>query len=129
MGAPNVVRGGSQSGNVAALELIEAGLCTALVSDYYYPSLKQSAFKLFDDGVISLADAWSLISKNPAAIMGLNGIGDLKVGNRADLVIINKLNYEVEATICRGKIAFASGNAAERIFEKQLSSREIFSAA
>ena len=128
MGAPNVVRGGSQSGNIAAIELIEADLCTALVSDYYYPSLKQSAFKLYKEGVTSLAHSWSLISKNPAAIMGLNGMGELKIGNRADLVIINKLNYEVEATICRGKIAFASGNVAERIFER-LSSREIFSAA
>ena len=128
MGAPNVVRGGSQSGNVAALELIEAGLCTALVSDYYYPSLKQSAFKLFDDGIISLADAWILISKNPAKIMGLDGLGELNIGNRADLVIVNKLNFEVEATICRGKIAFASGSVAERIFGK-LSRTEIVSAA
>ncbi len=37
MGAPNVVRGGSQSGNIAAEDLVKLGLCDALVSDYYYP--------------------------------------------------------------------------------------------
>ena len=60
--------------------------------------------------------------------MGLDGLGELNIGNRADLVIVNKLNFEVEATICRGKIAFASGSVAERIFG-QLSRTEIVSAA
>ena len=68
MGAPNVVRGGSQSGNIAATDLIHAGLCDALVSDYYYPALHQAAFRLVDDGLMELPSAWDLISKNPAQI-------------------------------------------------------------
>jgi len=48
LGAPNVVRGGSQAGNIAAQTLIEDGLCDALVSDYYYPALSQAAWVLAD---------------------------------------------------------------------------------
>jgi len=67
MGAPNIVRGGSQSGNISALELVEGGLCDALVSDYYYPALSQAAFHIADQGVLPLEKAWNLISRGSCA--------------------------------------------------------------
>ena len=54
MGAPNVVRGGSQSGSIAAVPLIEANLCDALVSDYYYPALCGSIWSLHDLSLIHI---------------------------------------------------------------------------
>lgn len=116
MGAPNVVRGGSQSGNIAALGLIEAGLCDALVSDYYYPALAQAAFYLAAAGTLDLPAAWAMISTTPARIAGLHDRGNLDAGQRADLVVVNAETRAVEMTICAGRIAHLSGEVARRVW-------------
>lgn len=120
MGAPNVVRGGSQSGNIAAIHLIEEGLCDALVSDYYYPALAQSAFNIADKGLMPLEKAWNMISRNPADILGLHDRGTIEFGKRADLTIINEETQMIEATISGGRITHLMGEAAYRF----LSGRE-----
>jgi alpha-D-ribose 1-methylphosphonate 5-triphosphate diphosphatase len=117
MGAPNIVRGGSQSGNIAAMELVEEGLCDALISDYYIPALAQAAWAIADARVLSFAHAWEMISTRPAQIMGLSDRGQLAPGQRADLVVLNPNTRRIEATICRGQIAFASGQAAARLLK------------
>lgn len=87
MGAPNVMRGGSHSGNVSARELAENGLLDILSSDYIPFSLIQSAFFLGEavDG-ISLPQAVAMVSKNPADAVGLTDRGVIEIGRRADLV-------------------------------------------
>jgi alpha-D-ribose 1-methylphosphonate 5-triphosphate diphosphatase len=87
MGAPNVMRGGSHSGNVSARSLAEGGLLDILSSDYIPFSLIQSAFFLGEavDG-ISLPQAVAMVSKNPAEVVGLTDRGVIEVGRRADLV-------------------------------------------
>lgn len=115
MGAPNVARGGSQSGNIAAMDLIRAGLCDALVSDYHYPALAASAFRLVDEGVLDLARAWAMISTAPAQIMGLTDRGTLEPGKRADVVIVNRATRRIEGTIAGGRIAYLSGAVAARM--------------
>ena len=87
MGAPNVVRGGSHSGNVSARELAEAGDLDILSSDYVPFSLLQAAFHLCEtvEG-ISLPQAVAKISKNPAEAVGLTDRGVIEPGRRADLV-------------------------------------------
>lgn len=119
MGAPNVMRGGSQSGNVNAQELIEAGLCDALVSDYYYPAQQAAAWKLFDNEILSFEEAWALISSNPARILGLSDRGDLSIGQRADFVIMNPETRHIEATISNGRVAAASGVMAAKLAQHQ----------
>ncbi|MGI3166318.1 alpha-D-ribose 1-methylphosphonate 5-triphosphate diphosphatase [Pseudooceanicola sp. 200-1SW] len=114
MGAPNVVRGGSQSGNIAAIELIRAGLCDALVSDYYYPALHQAAFALVDSGLLPLPAAWDMISARPAEILRLPDRGRLHPGLRADMVVINQETRAIEATISGGRITHLAGEAAHR---------------
>jgi alpha-D-ribose 1-methylphosphonate 5-triphosphate diphosphatase len=114
MGAPNVVRGGSQAGNAAAEDLIEAGYCDVLVSDYHYPSLARAAFHLADRGVRSLPGAWKLISENPADIMRLPDRGVIDYGRRADLTIINETTREIEATLVSGRITHMTGKVANR---------------
>lgn len=114
MGAPNVVRGGSQSGNIAAIDLIRTGLCDALVSDYYYPALPQAAFHLVDEGVKDLPAAWGMISTKPAEILRLPDRGSISYGRRADLVVINRETRAVEATISNGRLTHLAGEAANR---------------
>jgi alpha-D-ribose 1-methylphosphonate 5-triphosphate diphosphatase len=114
MGAPNVVRGGSQAGNIAALAVIRAGKCTALVSDYHYPALARAAFALVDQGLRDLPQAWAMISAAPAQIMRLTDRGVIGPGKRADLVVIDKATRRVECTIVAGRIAYLSGAAAHR---------------
>jgi alpha-D-ribose 1-methylphosphonate 5-triphosphate diphosphatase len=87
MGAPNVVRGGSHSGNVSARELAQLGHLDILSSDYIPFSLLQAAFFLGEvvDG-ISLPEAVAKVSKNPAEAVGLSDRGVIEAGRRADLV-------------------------------------------
>ncbi|HQF30258.1 MAG TPA: alpha-D-ribose 1-methylphosphonate 5-triphosphate diphosphatase [Hyphomicrobiales bacterium] len=87
MGAPNVVRGGSHSGNVSALELAHQGLLDVLSSDYVPFSLVQAAFVLPRLArELSLADAIRLVTANPAEAVGLADRGRLEPGRRADIV-------------------------------------------
>lgn len=114
MGAPNVVRGRSQAGRLAAVDLIRAGLCDGLVSDFYTPALAQAAFRLVDDGVLPLPAAWALISERPAEILRLADRGRIDYGRRADLVIINEATRAIEATLVAGRIVHLTGEAAHR---------------
>ncbi len=87
MGAPNVIRGGSHSGNVSARDLAADGLLDILSSDYIPFSLIQSAFFLADvEPAISLPRAVGMVSKRPAEAVGLFDRGAIEVGRRADLV-------------------------------------------
>ncbi len=87
MGAPNIVRGGSHSGNVAAKDLVEAGLLDVLSSDYLPFSLLHAAFKIARemDG-IELPQALAYVSLNPANAAGMDDRGAILPGRRADLV-------------------------------------------
>lgn len=89
MGAPNIVRGGSHSGNVAAQDLLEDGLLDILSSDYVPASPLQAAFNLYGRGVITLPDAAALVSGNPARAIGLDDRGAIAEGRRADLVRVH----------------------------------------
>ena len=87
MGAPNIVRGGSHSGNVAASELAAAGVLDILSSDYYPTSLLDAAFKLADmANEYDLAKAIKTVTANPADAVGMNDRGRIQVGKRADLI-------------------------------------------
>jgi alpha-D-ribose 1-methylphosphonate 5-triphosphate diphosphatase len=89
MGGPNAIRGASHKGSMSAEDAIRHGLCTVLASDYYYPSLFHAAERLVDRGILPLGRAWNLISGNPAAAMGLLDRGAIKIGHRADVVVID----------------------------------------
>ncbi len=87
MGAPNIMRGASHSGNVSARQLAADGLLDILSSDYIPFSLIQSAFFLGDAvETISLPQAVAMVSKNPAEAVGLDDRGAIETGRRADLV-------------------------------------------
>ncbi|MBV9701435.1 MAG: alpha-D-ribose 1-methylphosphonate 5-triphosphate diphosphatase [Methylobacteriaceae bacterium] len=87
MGAPNLVRGGSHSGNVAAQALAEAGILDILSSDYVPASLLHAAFELPQlVPAIDFPQAIRLVTRNPAEATGLADRGEIAAGRRADLV-------------------------------------------
>lgn len=87
MGAPNVVRGGSHVGALAAHELVATGRCDALVSDYLPETLLTAVFTLTRSHGISLVDAARLVTVGPARVAGLADRGALQPGLRADLIL------------------------------------------
>ena len=85
-GAPNIVRGGSHSGNVAVLDLVREGLLDALASDYVPASMLEAVFCLAAREILPLPAAIGLVTAGAADIAGLDDRGRLAVGLRADLV-------------------------------------------
>lgn len=90
MGAPNLVRGGSHSGNVAAKDLAAQNRLDILSSDYVPAALLQ--------GALLLARSWedlprgiATVTSNPARHVGLNDRGEIAQGKRADLVMFDVL--------------------------------------
>jgi alpha-D-ribose 1-methylphosphonate 5-triphosphate diphosphatase len=85
--------GGSHSGNLSAVDAIKAGVADILCSDYYPASLLHAAFKLEEDGVLSLPAAIRMLTLNPAKAMGIDAdYGAVEVGKKADLVVVRKIH-------------------------------------
>ncbi|MEP5212669.1 alpha-D-ribose 1-methylphosphonate 5-triphosphate diphosphatase [Sulfitobacter pontiacus] len=88
-GAPNAARGGSHIGSLAAGDMVEAGLCDALASDYFYPAMLAAVARLDSDRRADRLAIWSLVSSGPARAMGLADRGEIAVGKRGDLVLVD----------------------------------------
>lgn len=88
LGAPNAARGGSHLGSIGAGDMIRAGLCDVLASDYYYPSLLNAVARLRTDHLGPLESLWPLVSGNAATALGLRDRGEIAPGLRADLVLV-----------------------------------------
>ena len=93
MGAPNVVRGKSHSGNISATDLVRAGLLDILSSDYVPYALLQAAFVLPERVAgFGLPEALATVTRNPANAAGLLDRGEIAVGKRADLVRVRVID-------------------------------------
>lgn len=106
MGGPNLVRGGSHSGNVSAQLLAEHGYLDIISSDYIPHSMIQGAFLLAQKvDQYDLPKAIACISKTPAQDVGLTDRGEIAIGKRADLVHVGeKMNQAlVNAVWVQGK--------------------------
>ena len=90
MGAPNLIRGGSHSGNVSALDLARADLIDVLSSDYVPHSLLHAAFLLRDQAGWPLPKAIATATLNPARLVGLGDRGEIAPGKRADYVRVRE---------------------------------------
>jgi alpha-D-ribose 1-methylphosphonate 5-triphosphate diphosphatase len=91
MGAPNVVRGGSHSGNMSAINCAEAGLLDGLSSDYVPAALLMAAFILARRLKLALNDTVAMVSANIAEMVGLDDRGRIAPGLRADLVRVRDM--------------------------------------
>ena len=90
-GAPNIVRGGSNSGGVSAAELTLNGHLDGLSSDYVPSSLLQAVMRLHLDYGLALPRAMSMVTANMADMLGLADRGRLQPGLRADILRIGMI--------------------------------------
>ncbi|MEM1149113.1 MAG: alpha-D-ribose 1-methylphosphonate 5-triphosphate diphosphatase [Pseudomonadota bacterium] len=88
-GSPNAVRGGSHIGSLSAADMVEDGYCDVLASDYYYPAILAAVHRLDQEKRADRLSLWSLVSSGPAKAMKLNDRGEIAVGKRADLVLVD----------------------------------------
>ena len=114
MGCPNVVRGGSHLGWASAAALAERGVCSVLVSDYFYPAMPAAALRLAQ-GPLGLAASWGLISRNPALAGGLGDRGVIAPGMRGDLVLLDGESGGVVATVVGGIVAYLGAGGWGRV--------------
>ncbi len=106
MGGPNIVRGGSHSGNVSARDLARRGYLDTISSDYVPHSLLHGAMLLCDEvEAIELPRAINMISRNPAESIGLDDRGEIAPGKRADLVHVHHSPHQpvIRGVWSRGK--------------------------
>jgi alpha-D-ribose 1-methylphosphonate 5-triphosphate diphosphatase len=123
-GAPNVVRGGSASGNISALALIERGLVDILCADYHAPSMLFATLKLAGAGLLSLPEATRLVTCNPARAIGAEEIGTIEPGRQADLIVVNPRTIPtVELLIRRGAARYHTPDVTPREVASFVSSR------
>jgi alpha-D-ribose 1-methylphosphonate 5-triphosphate diphosphatase len=109
-GAPNVLRGKSQSGNMRALDAVLEGVADCLCGDYSPAALLPSVLKLPDLAPIALHEAVALVTRNPARAAGLTDRGEISPGKRADLIAVKWLGGlpQVERVWVRGAPAYSA---------------------
>lgn len=90
-GAPNILRGQSQSGNMKALDAIAAGVADCLCGDYSPAALLPAVMLLPQISDLSLAQAVALVTRNPARAAGLHDRGEIALGKRADLIAVSRV--------------------------------------
>ena len=106
-GAPNIMLGGSHSGNLSAKDAIMEGCISILCSDYYPPAMLHSVFKLHREADYSLVDGFNLITLNPAKAVQMDDeIGSIEAGKKADINIIRLFDDYPTITECivNGKV-------------------------
>lgn len=91
LGAPNILRGNSQSRNLSARDAIAQGWCDIICSDYSPMSMLHAVFALAECGMLPLHEAVNMVSTNPARALGIAAeTGALEVGKSADMVLVAK---------------------------------------
>ena len=98
IGAPNILLGGSHSGNLSAKEAVLDGSADIMCSDYYPAAILHAVFALAEEPGIGLAAATRLATLNPAKAVMMGGqLGSLLPGKKADLIIVEKIDGEFPA--------------------------------
>ena len=87
-GAPNILRGKSQSGAMRALDAILHNVADCLCADYHPATLLAAVYRLPEVTDLPLYAAARLVTANPARAAGLGDRGEITVGMRADLVAV-----------------------------------------
>jgi len=110
MGAPNALRGQSMSGNLSALDAAKAGLLTIIAADYHPAAFVPGIFKLADMAEGGLPAAVAMATGNAARSAGLTDRGEIAIGQRADLVVVEKGDvHRIRATFRAGRFVYSDG--------------------
>ncbi|TAU88201.1 alpha-D-ribose 1-methylphosphonate 5-triphosphate diphosphatase [Rhizobium leguminosarum] len=110
MGAPNALRGQSMSGNLSALDAAKAGLLSVIAADYHPAAFVPGIFKLADTVEGGLPAAVAMATGNAARSAGLMDRGEIAVGQRADLVVVEPGDvHRIRATFRAGRFVYSDG--------------------
>lgn len=110
MGAPNALRGQSMSGNLSALDAAKAGLLSVIAADYHPAAFVPGIFKIADAMDNNLPAAVAMATSNAARSAGLLDRGEIAVGQRADLVAVEKGDvHRIRATFRAGRFVYSDG--------------------
>lgn len=110
MGAPNALRGQSMSGNLSALDAAKAGLLTVIAADYHPAAFVPGIFKLAEMSEGGLPAAVAMATSNAARSAGLMDRGEIAIGQRADLVVIEPGDiHRIRATFRGGQFVYSDG--------------------
>jgi alpha-D-ribose 1-methylphosphonate 5-triphosphate diphosphatase len=108
MGAPNALRGQSMSGNLSALDATRAGLLSVIAADYHPAAFVPGIFKIAAE--TSLPTAVAMATRNAARSAGLLDRGEIAVGQRADLVVVEPGEvHRIRATFRSGRFVYSDG--------------------
>lgn len=105
LGAPNILQGGSHSGNLSAELAVREGCADILCSDYYPQALLRSVLYLWEKAILPPQKAWELASLNPAKAVGIGDrTGSLEVGKQADFLVLKRQEdrWRLMETWCAG---------------------------
>lgn len=110
LGAPNVLRGQSQSGSMRAIDAVRAGVASCLCSDYQPSTLIAAVFAVAAQTELTLAQAAALVTLNPAQACGLSDRGRIAPGMRADLVAVAQVGGQplISHTWSAGRLVFST---------------------
>ncbi|MCC5668871.1 alpha-D-ribose 1-methylphosphonate 5-triphosphate diphosphatase [Nostoc sp. CHAB 5784] len=110
-GAPNILRGQSQSGSIKAIEAVHHQVASCLCSDYAPGTLLAAVFRLLEISELNLPQAIALVTHNPAQALELSDRGEIAVAKRADLLAVEVVNGLPQVTITwvAGKIVYHCG--------------------
>jgi alpha-D-ribose 1-methylphosphonate 5-triphosphate diphosphatase len=101
VGAPNILLGGSHSGNMSAAQAIKEGVVDILCSDYYPAALLHAIFIMHEKYGQDLAKMFQLVTLNPAVAVKMDReIGSITSGKKADILIINKIEGGFPVITC-----------------------------
>lgn len=110
MGAPNVLRGKSMSGNLSALDAAKAGLLSTIAADYHPAAFVPAVFKLADVVTGGLPAAVAMATSNAARAAGITDRGEIAIGQHADLVAIEHGDvHRIRATFRDGRFVYSDG--------------------
>jgi alpha-D-ribose 1-methylphosphonate 5-triphosphate diphosphatase len=114
VGAPNVLRGKSHSGNMSAREAIEVECADIICSDYFPPAMLHAVFTLYREGNLPLHEIVNMVSLNPAQSVKMDeSIGSVEPGKHADLILVQEVGETVivEDVFVNGILQYHRGPA------------------
>ena len=115
MGAPNVLRGKSNSGNLSGRDVHAAGLLDMLAADYLPSAILPAVLVLAQTDPAGLPGALQKATLSPAKALGLNDRGEVAVGKRADLILASASGVgAVYATFVEGRLVYQDGSPGAR---------------
>lgn len=111
MGAPNLILGGSHSGNVSAMELVERDIVDIISSDYVPHSLLHAVFLMAERTGKPVYETMRLVTCNPAQAIGLEGDrGTLEVGKRADFITVRTQSNHGQGSAPQVQAVYVTGD-------------------